>query len=105
MSDLTPCELNERELLIRIDERQAAMTEKMSHFVTQAEFKPVKMIAFGMVSIILSGFVVSLGILITNDSTAKTRKNQRIEGQNSSRISGASLGVLPKRKQDRGDRR
>jgi ATP sulfurylase len=52
------------ELLIRIDERTRAMAEEMKGLkeiiITRAEFAPVRMIAYGLVGLILTLVVTAL---------------------------------------------
>lgn len=59
--------LNDRELLIRLDERTAAiaddlaeMKETSASFITRTEFGPVKALVFGAVALILAGFMGAL---------------------------------------------
>jgi len=56
---------NAQELLIRIDERTKNIEEKLPKFVTKSEFLPVRLIAYGLVSILcvcVIGAVVELVI-------------------------------------------
>lgn len=65
--------MDHRELLIRIDERTKHFTNVIDSFkeqmVTQGEFKPVRMIAYGMTGIM--GSAVILAIIGTVVNAAK----------------------------------
>lgn len=59
--------LNDRDLLIRLDERTQGIAEDMAElkastasFVTHTEFGPVKALVFGAVALILAAFMGAL---------------------------------------------
>lgn len=58
----------ERELLIRIDERTQGMQEDIAvlknDFVKKEEFRPIKNLVYGLVSLILTGVVGALLALV-----------------------------------------
>lgn len=63
-----PQHLGGRELLIRIDERTKGMEEDIKvikdDFVKKEEFKPIKNLVYGLVSLILTGVVGALLALV-----------------------------------------
>ena len=50
----------ETELLARIDERVKHIETMVADFVRRHEFRPVQMIAFGMVALLLSSLVAAI---------------------------------------------
>lgn len=54
----------ERELLVRLDEKTTAVVEELKDIkksmVTQNQFKPTQMIAFGLVALVMTGVVLAL---------------------------------------------
>ena len=55
----------DRDLLVRLDERTKRMEEDMRNFVTHEEFRPIKLIAYGLVStILLSVFGAILALVL-----------------------------------------
>ena len=50
----------ETELLARIDERVKHIETMIADFVRRHEFRPVQMIAFGMVALLLSSLVAAI---------------------------------------------
>lgn len=65
--------MDHKELLIRIDERTKHLTTVIDSFkdqmVTQGEFKPVRMIAYGLMGVMSSAIL--LGIIGTFVGSAK----------------------------------
>ena len=54
----------DRALLARLDERTKAMQKLLDQFVTKEAFKPVMMIAYGIMATIATGVIGSLLALI-----------------------------------------
>lgn len=46
--------------IARIDERTKFMAENMEKMVTQAEFKPVKALVYGLVGLIMTAVVLAI---------------------------------------------
>lgn len=51
---------DDEHLLARIDERVKHIEHMVQEFVRRHEFKPVQMIAFGMVALLLSSLVAAI---------------------------------------------
>ena len=43
-----------KERLIRVEERQVSVMDKIKNFVTKEEFTPIKMLVYGLVALIVS---------------------------------------------------
>ena len=54
----------DRQLLARLDERTKAMQGQLNQFVTKEAFKPVMLIAYGIMTAIATGVLGSLLALI-----------------------------------------
>ena len=63
--------LSDHDLIVRIDERTAAlgvtMEDVKKNYVTKEEFNPVKKLIYGLVALVLSGVVGAIiGLVINN---------------------------------------
>lgn len=69
---------DDRTLLVRLDERTAAMAaairrleqqnevldKKFSEYVTQHEMKPIRSVVYGFIALVLTGFVSAVAALV-----------------------------------------
>lgn len=65
-----PQDMRTPELLIRLDERTAAIIKELADLrqevVTQSEFKPIRMLAYGLVALFMTGVIGAVLSVVLN---------------------------------------